>query len=268
MILSEYFTNFNHLDLDRLDLKKEIMEITQEPNLYQLSVNERREDLLELAWLISECENKLVEMDKYVLNYDFIKKLKDMYNKILYQLQQICIGYMEKTETCTLENYLELKYKIRLVLKQISGIVSSGDWQSPAISYNNVKEHGFIQKERDQYARTSGSLFVKEYEKEFFKEIYHLDRLNPNKCKPYLTNSGMNALEMGLLAFKAITKEKLPVYYQSNYYYEGVTLAQSMFPKAQPLTVPHIYEKLDKNETIGCLLVDPEQHSLLVMESI
>ena len=69
-------------------------------------------------------------------------------------------------------NFIKLKYNIRAVFKNLSGILTSSDWQSPAISTGSlVKEKGIGQINEDVYMRMNGHEFVTNFQDRFFQSI-------------------------------------------------------------------------------------------------
>lgn len=72
----------------------------------------------------------------------------------------------------------------------------------------------------------------------------------------YLTNSGMKALEVALFSIKNIANNDNPIFYQSNFYYEGITLINNLIPDAKAIKVEDIYEKIESGIDIAGLIID------------
>ena len=50
----------------------------------------------------------------------------------------------------------------------------------------------------------------------------------------------MKALEMALIAYKTITKDVFPIYFQEGYYFEGITLIK-IYTVMQNVSLARIY---------------------------
>lgn len=145
-----------------------------------------------------------------------------------------------------------------MLLKQLAGFINSDHWQSPALTVNlDNSEKGVGQIYEDVYMRMNGHECIDDFQEQFINQYIRIPKSLKNKTLGYLTNSGMKALELALISYKTITKDKLPLYYQEGYYYEGITLINNLYYDADALAVDEIYKKLENNEEIGCLLLDP-----------
>ncbi|MBD7913050.1 hypothetical protein [Clostridium cibarium] len=219
--------------------------------------DERKEDLQETIFLLYECKRMLSEVKKFKNIGLLYKDICPIYENKINDIENELNIYLYNKKNCTYIEYLNLKYNVRIIMKQIGGILSCSDWQSPGISTGNIKEYGYNQIEKETYMRTGGSLFVKQYEKKLLKELYESDNKAKSKLLGYMTSSGMKALELSLMIYKVISREQMKMYYQCNYYYEGITLIRNLFPYSISLSVSEIYSKLDNNEEIGCILLEP-----------
>lgn len=235
------------------DTKKYINEIYNSEQTFC----ERRYDLSELIWLTDECDIKFNMFKQCLKENQFQNELVNIYAKRIQLIRETINYYFEKIECISMEIFLKIKYDLRSIMKELGGLITSSDWQSPASCRYNIQEYGSLQVERDKYMRTSGSDFVKEYDKKFLEEYYDIPQRVNKRVVGFSTSSGMKALELALFIYKTISKEQCQVYYQSNFYYEGLTLIRNFFPNSKSLLVEEIYEKIDKNEEIGCLIIDP-----------
>lgn len=253
--------------MEILDIQKEqlesidweyLIETADIKPYYELSILERAKDLKELMWLMEQCLLKVKEVErifsKSSLEIEMVNIIRQ-HCKLLSQQLEI---YKNTPQKCTFLNFIKLKYNIRAVFKNLSGILTSSDWQSPAISTGSlVKEKGIGQINEDVYMRMNGHEFVTNFQDRFFSEYYRIPLALQKKTLGVLTNSGMKALEMALIAYKTITKDIFPIYFQEGYYFEGITLIKNIYSNAECISSTNIYQKIENNEDIGCLLIDP-----------
>ncbi|OUA56156.1 hypothetical protein [Bacillus thuringiensis] len=232
---------------------------SQDSFLLELAYEEKEDDLQELVWLLDNCEEKCEFLWGNFSSNTFEKDLCKLFKERIRMLYKEISCLKNKIHTDSYTHFYELKYKIRTLMKQLAGIMTSSDWVSPAIyREGGWTEKGKFQQEEDTYMRMRGSEYVKKLEKNFLFEYYDINPSFEKKTIGFLTSSGMKAIEVALLAWRMISKENgLPIYYQDGLYFEAATLVKSIEPKAQVLTTEEIYYKLDRGEEIGCLIVDP-----------
>ncbi|UOE58264.1 hypothetical protein HPB58_12945 [Priestia filamentosa] len=226
--------------------------------ILELTFEERRKDIEELNWLINNCIEKYNSISYLYPNSNKLS-IKGFFKEEITLLKKH-ISLLQSIENDSFFSiFIRIKYQIRRLLKQLSGMLTSTDWLSPAVSKKGSwTEKGDYQKEEDVYMRLRGSQNLKELERVFLNEYYEYSDVYENKTKGFITCSGMKALEVALIAYKMINKrDNSPIFYQDGLYYEGITLVNSIDQGAQSLTVEEIYNKLDDSEDINCLIVDP-----------
>lgn len=230
--------------------------------LLHMELDDRKEDLSELRWLLSEIRKVLELYRKAFPHGRFERELGAVFARQGDVLEKMVAGYETKVEECDLNAYLAVKYEIRTLYKQLGATVAGSDWQSPCKRLKNPppdvpEEAGFAQEEQGTYMRSYGSETVKDYEEASLAAFYSLSADIHKQSVGFLTTSGMKALELALVAYKSFTSETLPFYYQKGFYCEGVDLAKTLMNTPLELDPEEIYKKLEANKPIGCLLVDP-----------
>lgn len=217
---------------------------------------DREESKEELKWLLNECIYKIESIDECFIDSIHEQDLAVVFKKRVADL-------IDHIDTCDLletssyfTEYMKIKYKIRILLIQLAGVWSSSDWQSPSITRSELKEQGLRQIEQNTYMRSYGSEFIKTYTQDLINAYFDMSYECRRKIIGYLTCSGMKAMEAALISYKMIVKESFPVYYQLGFYYEGISLMESLLENVQSLSVEEIYAKLDSEDPIGCLVLD------------
>lgn len=231
---------------------------TQDMRLFRFTreqiVSERTDDLHELKWLWGESLYKLTALE----NTEEPELVPlPFYREVLSHIRNRIDGYLENPASCAAVDFLRIKYELRMMLKQLGGVLSSSDWQSPSLTQSPVKEQGSRQTEVNVYLRTGGSDHLQRYEDRFFREYYPMSPESRARSAANLTVSGMKALEAALLISRILTSNRLPLYHQVGYYFEGITLLRDMYPDARSVSVEQIYEMVDNQEEMGCLLLEP-----------
>ncbi|MBP1989720.1 hypothetical protein [Paenibacillus eucommiae] len=227
-----------------------------------VEMNDRKEDLSELGWLLQGIRKKLQVYQEAFPDKQFELDLEAAFTQQTDLLQQRVDGYENKLEACDLDAYLSLKYEIRLLFKQLGAILAGSDWQSPCKRLGSAApdisaEAGFAQEEEGTYMRSYGSETVKQYEEASIEAFYSLSEGLLKQSVGFLTSSGMKALELALFSYKSITQQTMPFYFQKGFYGEGVDLATMLLNAPLEVDPEAIYTKVEANETIGGLLVDP-----------
>ncbi|MBP1155711.1 MULTISPECIES: hypothetical protein [unclassified Paenibacillus] len=230
--------------------------------LFHKELDDRKEDLSELRWLLLEIRRVLELYRGAFPHGQFERELRAAFTRQADVLEKQVAGYETKLEECDLNAYLAVKYEIRTLFKQLGAIVAGSDWQSPCKRLKNPppdvpEEAGFAQEEQGTYMRSYGSETVKEYEEASLAAFYSLSADIRKQSVGFLTTSGMKALELALIAYKTFTRETLPFYYQKGFYCEGVDLAKTLMITPLELDPAEIYMEVEANKPIGCLLVDP-----------
>lgn len=222
----------------------------------EIDRKERLEDIDELIWLIDDVLDKAQIFLNIPYANDVLTNIISPELDKLFRLRRQLED--SKSKPLSIDDYLKYKYLFRIILKCITGTIASSDWQAPADSAGIIFEHGLAQTERDEYMRSGGSNFVKKIEVDYFREYYMIADSNAHHMYMRFTSSGMKALEMAIISYLNIqTDLSLPVYYQSNFYYEGITLIQALYPTAQSVATEELYQVLASERPIGCLLVEP-----------
>jgi hypothetical protein len=215
---------------------------------------EWEDDFAELEWLLGECRFKLerieAETDPHLYPIDF-------YRGRIGNLEARLKRWRQRPSDWTSSVFLTVKQDLRLMLKQLGGLLASSDWQSPSSTPGPFKEQGDLQEEQNVYLRTSGSEMIKAYESAFFVEYYPMSERLRRRSIGFLTNSGMKALEVALIAYQTFAGGHLPMYCQAGYYFEGMSLIRDLYPQAKLLSADGIYALIDSGEPIGCLLLEP-----------
>lgn len=204
-------------------------------------------DRAEVSWLIEELRFKIAETS--LVNKEITSILRANANELERLLH---------VADWSFEQFIYMKYRIRISLKLAAGLLTAADWQSPA--YEDGIEHG-LQSERGTYLRSNGSDYVKTYQEQYLNELFDIPSRYRSRLKGFVTCSGMKALEAALYMYKLTMRSHgdtdFPVYIQKGSYYESVAICSFIFDHAEVLTNDQIYEKLQAKEEIGCLLLDP-----------
>lgn len=237
--------------LDEINLVRFIEGVFGEDSL----TKERKLDMDELFWLIEQCRQLIVNYTA-AIEYAYEQKLMAVFATEVEVFHERVMRLLDIASEPYFGEFLKIKYDIRKMLKQLSSVIYSGDWQSPAKSSSLVSEHGNVQIETDRYMRISGSEYVKNYQRKFLAEFYPMAETYRERTIGYLTSSGMKALELALILYQVMSSDD-PVYFHSNFYYEGRLLLTYIFEKAVKVSPVEIYQKLRSEEEIGCLALTP-----------
>lgn len=206
-------------------------------------------ELEELKWLIEHGNTLVKSVDcKFSKSY-----FRGFLNELERNLESTSLSPLSIAAPIKIK---EIKYSLRTLLKQLSGLASSTDWQSPSRSNSMHSEKGHYQTEEDVYMRTGGSNYIKEFEKNFLSSYFSITEKNKRNTIGYATCSGMKALEIALIAAKVIRRSSSNVYYQKGFYFEGTSLVKYIFPDAVELDSDQVIEKIKEDE-IGIMLLEP-----------
>ncbi|SDD31228.1 hypothetical protein SAMN02799630_02739 [Paenibacillus sp. UNCCL117] len=225
-------------------------------------LEERLEDLSELRWLLDGARDELELYRDSFPDGRFERELAAAFAHQADKLERQTAAYEREPEACDWNAYLGLKYEIRTLIKQLGAVVAGSDWQSPCKRFKSSdpdvpREAGYTQEEQNTYRRSYGSEAVKDYEAASLRAYYAMSAEARRRCVGFLTTSGMKALELALAAYRSFTGEALPAYLQQGFYGEGVELARLLLNRPTELEPQEMYAKVERNEPIGCLLVDP-----------
>jgi hypothetical protein len=245
------WTNFlhtNYIDQDLTSMRGEL--------------DDRKEDLSELSWLLSEIRKELKLYRNTFPGGPFELDLEMAFARQIDVLEKQVGKYKNELEKSDLNAYLAVKYAIRTLYKQLGAVVAGSDWQSPCKRLKDSpqavpQEAGFPQEEQGTYMRSYGSETVKDHEEASMKAFYSLSEHLSKRSVGFLTTSGMKALELALVAYKSFTREALPFYCQRGFYGEGIDLARILLSNPLELISADICELVESNKPIGGLLVDP-----------
>ncbi|MEK0316729.1 hypothetical protein [Cohnella sp. 56] len=227
-----------------------------------IELDDRREDAEELRWLLSGIRRELDYYQAVYPDEPFELELAGVFARQLDALEERAGAMAADPAICTWDAYLTLKYEIRKLYKQLGGIVSGSDWQTPGkrlrrTTQATTDERGFAQEEQGTYERCYGSEAVKDYEHAAMTELYRMPAGLTDRSALFLTGSGMKALELGLVAYRVLGGARLPCYCQAGFYGEGALLAQTLLDDVQTIDAQAICRRVEANEPIGCLIVDP-----------
>lgn len=217
---------------------------------------EQCEDCDELKWLLCECEKQFTILTKYATN-TLYSGLVSLYEEKLGRLSKKISSFEEGCEGFSFDDFIRIKYELRAILKQIVGIHTSFNWQSPSSSNKpeDVIECSLLQKGQFIYMRTHTSDILEGIEKKLLEEYYGIPA-NDVRTVGHLTNSGMKALEVAIVLQRMTCKDDLPIYYHDGTYFESKELINRLYKDPIQLGADEIYRKLDSNERIGCLIID------------
>ncbi|MFS0726861.1 hypothetical protein [Paenibacillus sp. 1P07SE] len=222
---------------------------------------ERRQDLEELAWLLTGAWSRLALFNETYPDERFEQELGSVFRRQAEELGRRLEGCAADLKGCDFDSYLALKYDIRMLLKQLGAVIEGSDWQSPCKRLGGgaqaAAELGYAQKEENTYERSYGSDAVKSYEQLALKAWYGIEGSLGRTSLGYLTTSGMKALELALFACRGAVVQSLPFYFQEGFYGEGADLAKLIINDVQELTPEAIYARLESGQRIGGLLIDP-----------
>jgi len=262
-----------HKEQNKLALKPEtwnwdefLRKGVTDPNLASLleqaEHRDRIEDATELVWLLRGIRRELGFYRDNYLDSTFDQGLADAFEHRLGSLERCAEEFIEQPATCVWDAYLTLKYDVRKLYKQLGGIVSGSDWQTPgkhlhAGEQELTDEVGFAQEEEGTYQRCYGSEAVKEYEALALSQWYSMPAQVSDHCALFLTTSGMKALELAIAAYKSFAGEGRPCFYQEGFYSEGAALAELLLNGVKPASPDEIYRMLEAGQPLGCLIVDP-----------
>ncbi|MFC3800641.1 hypothetical protein [Cohnella sp. GCM10012308] len=230
--------------------------------LVRISMEDRKRDAEELRWLLKGIRRELGFYKAIYPDDPFELQLAAAFANQLEALEQRTTSFIEDPGTCTWDAYLRLKYEIRKLYKQLGGIVSGSDWQTPGKQLQGGRqsltdEAGFAQEEEGTYQRCYGSEAVKNYEDQAIKAFYGIPNEAKSRSALFLTTSGMKALELAIAAFRSFSVNRLPCIVQTGFYGEGVELARTLLDDINELSPDEIYHLLETSQPIGCLIVDP-----------
>ncbi|SFB44510.1 Cystathionine beta-lyase/cystathionine gamma-synthase [Cohnella sp. OV330] len=245
-------------------LKDRPFEASDAAKLVQIGNIDRQRDAEELRWLLQGVRREIGFYDAIYPDAPFERELAAAFARQVDKLDGRAESFIEQPAACTWDAYLTLKYEIRKLYKQLGGIVSGSDWQTPgkqshAGRQTLADEAGFAQEEEGTYQRCYGSEAVKEYEDAAMRAFYGIpDRLR-SRSSLLLTTSGMKALELAIAAYRSFAGERLPCVLQSGFYGEGIELARTLLDDVQEAGPDDIYAILETSQPVGCLIVDPGQ---------
>ncbi|MDG0793741.1 hypothetical protein OMP38_25115 [Cohnella ginsengisoli] len=225
---------------------------------------DRRQDAEELRWLLEGVRRELGFYDAIYPDAPFERELAAAFARQVDTLDRRAAAFIEQPAACTWDAYLTLKYEIRKLYKQLGGIVSGSDWQTPgkqshAGRQTITDEAGFAQEEEGTYQRCYGSAAVKDYEDAAMRAFYGIPERLKNQSSLFLTTSGMKALELAIAAYRLFSAERLPCIVQSGFYGEGVELARTLLDDVRQAGPDEIYDMLEASRPVGCIIVDPGQ---------
>ena len=226
-------------------------------NNLKVQEKEKREDIDELFWLHKECSKQVEILKQYNIidcfNYNFI----ELYHSRLSDIDKKIKMYESNKELFDFRKFIELKYELRIVLKQVVGLHTSFNWQSPASSYdsNSLIECSLLQNNQFIYMRTHTSEELVRIEGMIAKEYYELLD-SDEKYVGHLTNSGMKALEVAIVLQKMTCLNDYPVYFHEGTYFESKELINRLYTNPIQIDTENLYFKLDSNEKINCIIVD------------
>lgn len=233
-----------------------------EENVLRIELDDRREDLGELRWLLEGMGRELDYYKSTYPNAPFEQELAAAFARRHAALEGRVLAFIRQPQGCDWDAYLNLKYEIRKLYKQLGGIVSGSDWQTPGKLFGDspqelTDEVGFAQEEEGTYTRCYGSEAVKDYEHAAMSAFYSMPDSLADRSALFVTTSGMKALELALVAYRSLTRERLPCYCQDGFYGEGVTLARTLLGHAATADAEAICRMAEAGQPLGCLIVDP-----------
>ncbi|MDG0812618.1 hypothetical protein [Cohnella rhizosphaerae] len=225
---------------------------------------DRRSDAEELHWLLKGIRRELAYFNDIYPDAPFERELAAAFARQVDTLDSRASSFIERPAKSTWDDYLTLKYEIRKLYKQLGGIVSGSDWQTPGKQSHSGRqtltdEAGFAQTEEGTYQRCYGSEAVKAYEDAALRAFYGMPDGLLSRSSLFLTTSGMKALELAIAAFRTFSERRLPCIIQSGFYGEGVELAKTLLEDVRVAAPDEIYGILESSQKIGCLIVDPGQ---------
>ncbi|CAI6032401.1 hypothetical protein [Cohnella sp. JJ-181] len=232
--------------------------------LRQIASDDRRADAGELRWLLNGIRRELDFYRKIYPDAPFEQELAAAFSRQLESLDLRASAFVDDPGACAWDAYLTLKYEVRKLYKQLGGIVSGSDWQTPAKQLHageqvTADESGYAQEEEGTYQRCYGSEAVKRYEDEAMDAFYAMPAHIRERSAIYLTGSGMKALELALAAYKTFAGEDLPCYVQAGFYGEGESLSKTLLSNVKRASPDEMYKLLREGQPVGCLIVDPGQ---------
>ncbi|MDI4646003.1 hypothetical protein [Cohnella hashimotonis] len=232
--------------------------------LAAIGIKDRIVDAKELRWLLEGIRRELGFYKAIYPDAPFELELAAAFARQLEALDRKASSFIEDPALCTWHAYLTLKYEIRKLYKQLGGIVSGSDWQTPGKQLHGERqsltdEAGFAQEEEGTYQRCYGSEAVKDYEDAALQAFYYIPDKLRTRTSLYLTTSGMKALELAIVAYMSSSGNRLPCIVQSGFYGEGVELARTLVDDIKEAAPEIIYNLLESSQPIGCLIVDPGQ---------
>ncbi|MFD2333413.1 hypothetical protein ACFSR7_29485 [Cohnella sp. GCM10020058] len=227
-------------------------------------MDDRKRDAEELRWLLKGIRRELGFYKAIYPDAPFELELAAAFARQQEALDRSTTSFIDDPATCTWDAYLGLKYEIRKLYKQLGGIVSGSDWQTPGKQLQGgqqslTDEAGFAQEEEGTYQRCYGSEAVKNYEDEAMKSFYGIPDELKSQSVLFLTTSGMKALELAIVAFRSFSDNRLPCVVQTGFYGEGVELARTLLDDIKEASPGEIYNLLETSQPVGCLIVDPAQ---------
>ncbi|MDF2668449.1 MAG: hypothetical protein K0R67_755, partial [Paenibacillus sp.] len=239
--------NLTDVDWGALFASNSLFHWDSDSVLQAIEQRERMEDLEELSWFLEVIHERLQVYRDEFPHRKFEQELALAFGHQTDLLRDRVEMYKQHPMQCNFNMYLEIKYEVRTLHKQVGSVLSGSDWQAPAIEVAPYKtvvpaEAGYTQEEQGTYMRTYGSEYVKTYEEKMLNAFYPMSAEARKKCIRYLTSSGMNALELALVAYKKHTAEQLPCYVQTGFYCEGNDLASALLDHSQEKSVEEIYE--------------------------
>lgn len=230
--------------------------------LEQAEHRDRTEDAKELAWLLRGIRRELGFYKYHYHDSTFDQELAVAFGSRLDSLERRAAEFIKQPAACLWDAYLTLKYEVRKLYKQLGGIVSGSDWQTPGKHLHPgeqdlTDEAGFTQEEEGTYQRCYGSEAVKQYEVSAMNAWYGITAELSDRCALFLTTSGMKALELAIASYKTFAGETYPCFFQQGFYGEGTALASLLLHDAKPASPEDMYRMLESSEPLGCLIVDP-----------
>lgn len=240
------------------------LEASVADSLARIGDNDCRRDAEELRWLLEGIQRELAYFNAIYPDAPFERELAAAFSRQVDTLDRRASSMIEQPAEATWDAYLTLKYEIRKLYKQLGGIVSGSDWQTPGKQSHGGRqaltdEAGFAQEEEGTYQRCYGSEAVKEYEAAAMRAFYNIPEGLMSQSSLFLTTSGMKALELAIAAFRSFSGQRLPCVVQAGFYGEGVELAQTLLDDVRQAEPDEIYRMLETSQAIGCLIVDPGQ---------
>lgn len=218
---------------------------------------ERIADFEELSWFCKECKTQLNNLNLYKNDAMFDDRVFDVFNEKLNCINTEVNKNLECDEPAPFEEYVRLKYALRGLSKQIVGVYTSFNWQSPASSNesNALVECGELQKGQFTYMRTHTTEHLCFLENKIMDEYYGLN-VDDETNVGYLTNSGMKALEVAITLQKLTCLNNFPVYYHEGIYFESKELVNRFYSNPHQVSTEELYDKVEKNEKINCIIMD------------